>query len=642
MTDPPIYQTSTLTSIPGSRRREWVALDLETTGLSAETDAIIEIGAVKFTSDATLDEYETFVNPGRKITEFINQLTGITQAQVDAAPRFADVASNLLDFIGDSTVIAHNADFDLGFLRAEGLAVDGPVCDTWELAYLAQPNAPSYALDQLASAVSAPKRQAHRALNDALAVRDVFLALVPVLADMDPTVIAEFRRLSRRSGWRIGPLLDSVDEFTGPNRPSADSALAVDSREIARRLGRPRPIRADESAKPVDLDLVGGALASGSAFASGIPGFEERPQQIEMARAVTETINSSGRLIVEAGTGVGKSLAYLLPAALYATSNSRRIVVSTNTINLQEQLVHKDLPMVKEALREIDPDAADKLRFTELKGRANYLCFKRWRQMLFSADLDESHARLIGKTLSWVLDTETGDRSELNLGHRRAAAAWDRLSAQRAHDCPTQSGPCFLRAAREEAAASHIIVVNHSLLLSDIAAGGSAIPDHDLLIVDEAHHLEDAATDQLGFSVAQSDVTDLLSELMGERGLLVQAVNSVQRGTAERSSVAAVEEAAAVVQGIIPRLREEVSAAFIQVSRLAFPKLTRHLEFARRRLITEGDRAVEAWSALETAWLAAAIRITDLSNALSSLVSVFGIGRLELGPGHRPDLVGLW
>ena len=141
-----------------------------------------------------------------------------------------------------------------------------------------------------------------------------------------------------------------------------------------------------------------------------------------------------------------------------------------------------------------------------------------------------------------MLDTETGDRSELNLGHRRAAAAWDRLSAQRAHDCPTQSGPCFLRAAREEAAASHIIVVNHSLLLSDIAAGGSAVPDHDLLIVDEAHHLEDAATEQLGFSVAQSDITDLLSELMGERGLLVQAVNSVQRGTAGRSSVAVVED----------------------------------------------------------------------------------------------------
>ena len=644
MTDPPIHQTSTLTSIHDSRRREWVALDLETTGLSAETDAIIEIGAVKFTSDATLDEYETFVNPGRKITEFINQLTGITQAQVDAAPKFADVASDLLDFIGDSTVIAHNADFDLGFLRAEGLTVDVPVCDTWELAYLAQPNAPSYALDQIASAVSAPKRQAHRALNDALAVRDVFLALVPALANMDPTVIAEFRRLSRRSGWRIGPLLDSVDEFTGPNRPAADSALAVDSREIARRLGRPRPIRADESAKPVDPDLVGGALASGSAFASGIPGFEERPQQIEMARAVTETINSSGRLIVEAGTGVGKSLAYLLPAALYATSNSRRIVVSTNTINLQEQLVHKDLPMVKEALREIDPDAADKLRFTELKGRANYLCFKRWRQMLFSADLDESHARLIGKTLSWVLDTETGDRSELNLGHRRAAAAWDRLSAQRAHDCPTQSGPCFLRAAREEAAASHIIVVNHSLLLSDIAAGGSAVPDHDLLIVDEAHHLEDAATDQLGFSVAQSDVTDLLSELMGERGLLVQAVNSVQRGTAERSSVAVVEDVAAVVQGMIPRLREEVSAAFIEVSRLAFPKSTRHLEFARRRLITEGDRAVEAWSALETAWLAAAIRITDLSNALSSLVSSLESDDLSSVPGIDrilSDLVGV-
>ena len=613
-----------MTYISGSARREWVALDLETTGLSASSDDIIEIGAVRFTLAETLGEYQTFVNPGRLITGFITDLTGITQAEVNAAPRFAEVSDGLLAFLDGATLIAHNADFDLGFLRAAGLAVDNPVCDTWELAYLARSDAPSYALDQLAGSTSAPKRRAHRALNDALAVRDVFLTLLPVLANMAPEVIDEFRSLARRSGWQIGALLDSVDELKGSTvgRRASGSSVVVDSREIGRRLSRPSPIRAGGSARPVDPGMICDALAYGSKFADRVPDFEERPQQIEMAAAITETINSSGRLIVEAGTGVGKSLAYLLPAALYATANNIRIVVSTNTINLQEQLVRKDLPMVREALRAIDPDAAEKLRFTELKGRANYLCFKRWRQMRSSGDLDQSHARLIAKTLPWITETDTGDRSELNLGHRRAASAWERLSAQRAVDCPNQSmGPCFLRAAREEAAASHIVVVNHALLLSDIVAGGSAIPDYDLLIVDEAHHLEEAATNQLGFSVGQSDVTDLLGDLMGERGLILQTVNAVHRGAIDRTSTTAIEGKAAEIQEIIPRLREELSAAFRSAAQFAFREPNRRLEFARQRLITKDDRDMEAWNALEAVWLAASIRLADLSNVLSSLVS---------------------
>ena len=312
--------------------------------------------------------------------------------------------------------------------------------------------------------------------------------------------------------------------------------------------------------------MVVEALSSGSPFSDVIGDFEERPQQIEMAQAVADTINSGGRLMVEAGTGVGKSLAYLLPAALYATANDKRVVVSTNTINLQEQLIQKDLPMVKEAMRGFAPEAADAFRFTQLKGRANYLCYRRWRQMRSSADLDEAQARLMAKTLLWMPTTDTGDRSELNLGHRAAAAAWDRLSAQRAQGCPAPSGPCFLRAAREKAAASHIVVVNHALLISDLVAGGSAIPSYDILIIDEAHQLEDVATKQLGFEVSARDVDELVTELAGERGLLNRCSASVQRIDVAQSRRESVEEAISLASLLIPRLREAAAEMSLSIS----------------------------------------------------------------------------
>ena len=621
-------------SIP-SQQLQWVALDLETTGLSTEADAIIEVGAVRFTFSETLDEFQTFVNPRRQLTEFIRDFTGITQSQVDAAPPLSNIAPYLLELTSGATVVAHNADFDLGFLRAGGLDVERPVCDTWELAYLALPNSPSYALDQLASAVSAPVGRAHRALNDARAVRDVFLALVPMLAELDPRLLAEFRRLSQRSGWRIGPILDSVDQLVRSGRGASPtfSAAGIDSRKIATRLARPKPLRPAETDQPVDADLVCDALSFGSGFAGRVPGFEERPQQIQMARAVAETINSGSRLLVEAGTGVGKSLAYLLPAALYATANDRRIVVSTNTINLQEQLIQKDLPMVRDALREINPIAADKFRFTQLKGRANYVCFKRWSQTRFAADLDPAQARLIAKTLTWVPTTSTGDRSELNLGHRGAAASWERLSAQRAHDCPSQTGPCFLRAARDKAAASHIIVVNHALLMSDVAAGGSAIPDYDLLIVDEAHHLEDEATRQLGFSIGPSEFADLLGELMGERGLLLQCVMAVQRRTVAASGRAMAEEATSVIQALVPMMREEIARLFTTLARFAFPTRARRSEFAEQRLITKFDRESGDWKSVEQSWDRAAVPMADLSRSLSSLATALE----SIDPNDLPD-----
>ena len=169
-------------------------------------------------------------------------------------------------------------------------------------------------------------------------------------------------------------------------------------------------------------------LAPHGIFANSFPGFENRPQQAEMLKAVTRAIYQGRKLIVEGGTGIGKSIAYLLPAVLYAASHGQRVVVSTNTINLQEQLMDKDIPAVIGILEEagiLEPGA---VKAAQLKGRSNYLCLRRWASLGSSDTLTEDEARVLGKTAVWLDDTANGDRTNLNLnlGDLRA---WHRVCA---------------------------------------------------------------------------------------------------------------------------------------------------------------------------------------------------------------------
>ena len=611
-----------------NNNREWVAIDLETTGLSDSRDAIIEVGAVRFTANGTLDEFQTFVNPRRKLPPFIRSLTGITQRDVDDAPPLSDVAPDFERFIRGATPVLHNAPFDLGFLRRNGVNVAYGVCDTWELAYLARPSAGSYSLEELVYMLGIQSDGAHRALDDARAVRDVLLELLPELALSDPSLLDEYRRLSDLSGWDVETLLIAAEELAPPrpalSAPSPQSAIGgIDTRELSKRLMRPRAIQPEETPYALDADLISEALSADSDFAKRVPNFEERPEQRQMAAAVAEKINSGGQLMVEAGTGVGKSLAYLLPAALYAVRNGKRVVVSTATIALQEQLLAKDLPMVKDALAEIDADAAEKLRFTSLKGRANYLCYKRWNQARRADDVDEGAARLIAKTLGWIPDTQTGDRGEINLGHRRAAASWDRLSASRALECPAQSGgPCFLRSARQDAAASHIVVVNHALLISDIVAGGSAIPDYDILIMDEAHNLEDQATDQLAFAISNRRLNDTLDELTGDRGLLFRGRIAASRVSDDKRRDE-FDAAHNLIESRQSELRSEFFQLLARVGEAVPPDPRQQSAYASETRILDKHRESDGWRPIPTAWQNAEILIADVLTAVNKMRGAF-------------------
>ncbi len=618
----------------------WIALDIETTGLSPDHDEIIEVGAVKFQGQETLETFQSFVNPGRRLDHFVRHYTGISQKDVDSAPAFDRVAQKLSPFIGSTPVVGHNLDFDLSLLASKGFRLSSPVCDTWDMAYVLLPLAREYSLTKISASLGIEHSQPHRAFEDAKITREVFLRLGELAGEVDVYTLAEMERLAARSSWVMAYLLRRL-ELHKVSAPPAQTALGdtdakqfppsttgvtgLDMQAIRSRLQRPRALRANERTQIVDPEWVTSLLTAEGPLAAAIPDFEERPEQLAMGRAVSEAINDGKRLIVEAGTGVGKSLAYLLPAALYALKNNKRVVVSTNTINLQEQLLTKDIPAMVDALASVDGVAVDQFRFTQLKGRANYLCLKRFSHLRSGESLSVDEARLLSKALVWLRDTETGDRSELNLGNRRSAAPWDRLSAQGAQDCMGVNGACFLRAARDRAAASHLVVVNHALLMSDIVAGGTLIPDHDILIVDEAHHLESEATRHLGFELGQGRLDDHLQMLGGDRGLLNRASMALRGSSAGESRRATFEEVASRVLARLPRLRDAAATMFADLGAI-FEGRSEPGGPSREMRVTSATRGQPAWSQLEIQWenvdlLLAEVRreIEALSTALDGL-----------------------
>src|SRR5206468_5018031 len=246
--------------------------------------------------------------------------------------------------------------------------------------------------------------------------------------------------------------------------------------------------------------------------------YEDRPSQRAMATRVGRTFNDGGVALLEAGTGVGKSLAYLVPALRWAAANGERTIVSTNTINLQEQLVGKDLPFLAKAL------ADQKVRFALLKGWRNYLCKARLQQATAGATqlFEDGMAQELATIAAWAERTTDGSLSDLPTPPR--PEVWDEVSAE--GDICTRMKcahfeSCFVFAARRKAAQADVIVVNHHLLLADLAVRRAAqnwndaavLPAYGRLVVDEGHHLEDAAATHLGSTVTRRGLVRLVNRL---------------------------------------------------------------------------------------------------------------------------------
>ncbi len=556
--------------------RTYVVIDIETTGLNPERDAIIEIGAVRFCGSEVLETWSTLVNPRRDLPAKIRHLTGITQEELNQAPSLFSVAKTLMAFVGTHPIIGHNIAFDMRFLNRHGLFVNHPTLDTFELASIIMPEASRYSLGLLAEMLDIAQEQHHRALSDAMATKELFLALRERAAKIDLGLIREINRAAMGTNWSLREFFQEVEQesihtaLSAPRRRSP--AGDTDEDALGPLFGsapREEALRPADVCTPVDTEALVQMISPGGTFAQQFPGYEYRPQQAEMLAAVAEAFNTGQQLLVEAGTGTGKSVAYLLPAIHFAYQNSQHVVISTNTINLQDQLYHKDIPDLQRML-----DIP--FKSTLLKGRSNYLCMRRLAAMRRGGNLSVDQVRVLAKILYWLSQTETGDRAEVVLLPSEMSA-WTQVQAEAetclSDRCPyRQRGRCFLYRARHRAEASHIIVINHALLLSDMVTDNNVLPDYRYLIIDEAHHLEDQATDQLGFEVDQGHLQRFLGDLSrldapGHYvGFLPQVMSALHESKAPRAVVQELAEQLDTLYEQVERAQNAVRDLFAELS----------------------------------------------------------------------------
>ncbi|MEO8084000.1 MAG: helicase C-terminal domain-containing protein [Ardenticatenales bacterium] len=587
----------------------YVSLDLETTGLSADRDAIIEVGAVKFTLGNVLGEFSSLVQPGVKLSHRIEQLTGIRTIDLVDAPPIAPVLAELAAFVGDAHVVGHNVGFDLAFLKRAGWTPRGEALDTHELATILVPEARYFSLGNVSRFLALDADPNHRALPDARTGRVLFEALVERARRLPPATLTAIERLSGRVAWPAGHVF----------RFAADEPLPSD----LPRGAAPGPLGAALRASPrpveIDAEAVGALLGPHGALASAMAGYEDRPGQQAMLHEVARALNEGDQVLIEAGTGTGKSLAYLLPAAAYAIANGCPVVVSTHTLTLQDQLVGKDLPLVRTLL-----DGG--LRFALLKGRDNYLCRSRLDVLTARDDLDLDQTRTLAKLLVWAPNTATGDRVELAL-RPEDERTW-RLACAAGENCTSDRcayagrGECWINRARMRAFAAHIIVVNHALLASDMISAGAGhgiLPPYKHLVIDESHHLEDVATDVLSFQAGRTQLMDAVAALTAKsRGALAArlttALEMLRMALDTRQAASALLDQLARLSGGRADAEHGIAEVFNALNE--FLRLTEGHRMVERRL-TEAERHSPDWSAVELAW----------DDARTALAAVLDAGR---------------
>ena len=530
----------------------------------------------------------------------------------------------LASFADGSPIVAHGLAGALGGAdAASALAV---VWDVRELGELLIPASADDSLEQLAARLGVgaaghphpnlpPSRREGeseergerasgggepRVVADARLVHAVYLDLIERAQALSAGTLRRLANLLARAQSPLADLVAALAE--SPAAANAGPIGGIDPQEIARRLERPRSLGMPKPTNPVAPEEVRRLLADDGPFAARFRRYEARSEQAEMAGAVAQAFGGGGReprrLLVEGGTGIGKSVAYLLPAVLFALRNNVRVVVSTNTINLQEQLMTKDIPALIEALSDVPGLDVANFRYAQLKGKANYLCLRRWEMTANGEAASPDDARTMAKTLAWLRETRTGDRAELRLSGAELAS-WERMSASGFGACPgAREGACFYRHARDEAASAHLLVVNHALLLSDLEVDGSLLPDYDYLIVDEAHNLEAEATRQFGFRVLQSTVENLVERLSG----VIHGFGTVVRASAlEESRKESAELRRDEAQMPLYQVRDEWAQLTAGLAQFTAEQRAGESDEGEIR-ITTAERAQPAWSALDIAW----------------------------------------
>lgn len=505
-----------------------VVLDTETTGLSVRDNKLIEIAAARLRGREIVERFDTFVHPGCPIPDEIVKLTGITDADVAHAPSPEEAVSALEEFVGGCPVIAHNAAFDRLFIESVkgGTRVSDIWIDSLALSRVALPRLVSHKLSYLAELFGC-NAVSHRAIDDVEALCGVWRILLVALTDLPRGLMRRFADMHPDVPWSYRPIFS----FLAGEDPDGIFSLAAARTEVLRSQAPEERVDADDLpfiSMPTD-DEIRAQYEPGGLVNRMYPEYEPRAEQVQMACEVRDALATGTHRVVEAGTGVGKSIAYLVPFAEAARRNHITVGVATKSNNLADQLMYHELPRLA---REMDGG----LTFCALKGYDHYPCLRKLER-LSRSDAEIKTNRDPADTLTaisviyaFVCQSPTGDLDALGIRwksvNRADLTTPSRECARRL--CPFFPDKCLVHGARRRAARVDVVVTNHSLLFRNVAADGKILPPIRHWVIDEAHSIEREARRQWAVTVSADESRAIFERLGGERsGALGQLVRNL-------------------------------------------------------------------------------------------------------------------
>ncbi|MFC4354599.1 helicase C-terminal domain-containing protein [Chryseomicrobium palamuruense] len=467
---------------------KYAVVDIETTGSSPKNgDRIIQIGIARIENGEVVSTYSSFVNPEKKIPPFIQELTGISNDHVQNAPLFAEIAEDIYRELEGTVFVAHNVNFDFPFLQGELKRLQLPLlknkkADTVEFARLMFPTALSYKLSEITLELGIELSHAHRADADAYATAELFLACCRKLETLSQVTIKQLHKRCFRLKSHLAPLffeaLKKADRLVTTTNPTEE---VVTSAEFP---SYPETIEEKVTLLREVYSTV-----------------EQRPSQFDYMDTVKQALDTRSEIALEAETGIGKTIGYLVPSLAHTQSTGKKIIISTYTNTLMDQLVEGELAKLQSVY-------LHSFTVAKLKSFTHYLDRGLLAMRLDSPDESYDESFSLMQVLVWLTETKTGDLSELNTTGA-GQLTLDKLRKQRR--TPGIQGD-FYEQIVEKAKQASIIVTNHAMLVHHPESLQFIQSDVDALIVDEAHHFLTAVQSASEKAISFTDWKYLFSQ----------------------------------------------------------------------------------------------------------------------------------
>lgn len=475
-----------------------VVIDLKATGLDIYHDEIIEFSAWCIQDGKEPEAFSFVIKPREKVPDRILRMTGISSDKLQHASPIDAHRTTLISLFENSICVGHNVTFDLGILEQSlGVHFNHPIWDTLELVRILFPSMNQYRLMDCAKTLGIETMEiAHGALSDAWVAWKLLIACWDKGMELDLSFY--HRAIPLAKGSQSIHFLKALENEIKRNFP--DRLIRTDLALVNPQEGLFE--ETEDNPPPKNSNWIEECFAPGGILENNLHGYESRPGQFKMANAVAHALQTSGHIVAEAGTGTGKSYAYLIPSLWWAKKTGKKVVVATHTIPLQEQLYKKDLPILTQVL-------PFSFKGALLKGKGNYLCLKKWLGIQsYSEELRTEEKLALLSVMVWLRETERGDWQEV-AQIPSLSRIWGELNAENESCRPgkcSEASQCFMLRARKTSEEADVVIINHSLLFSDIKTGNNVLPEYHELVIDEAHHLNQSALEQLGNEISMEQL----------------------------------------------------------------------------------------------------------------------------------------